>query len=135
MTSALMRLSLSLSVGTAMLARRPRLKLSTTLMPMLPPPLPAVRRSASDNPEDEDQGMAIRRRQKRARWTRLRSSPSVPTPWRASRLRLSRTLAPSGSPGVGSGDCLRLLAALGAAFCDCLSLLGATAGGPGRAFF
>ena len=42
MTSALMRLSLSLSVGTAILARRPRLKLSTTLMPMLPPPLPAV---------------------------------------------------------------------------------------------
>ena len=40
MTSALMRLSLSLSVGTAMLARRPRLKLSTTLMPMLPPPPP-----------------------------------------------------------------------------------------------
>ena len=38
MTSALMRLSLSLSVGTAMLARRPRLKLSTTLMPIPPPP-------------------------------------------------------------------------------------------------
>ena len=37
-----MRLSLSLSVGTAMLARRPRLKLSTTLMPMPPPPPPAV---------------------------------------------------------------------------------------------
>ena len=43
MTSALMRLSLSLSVGTAMLARRPRLKLSTTLMPIPPPPpAPAV---------------------------------------------------------------------------------------------
>ena len=31
MSSTFIRLSLSLSVGTAMLARRPRLKLSTTL--------------------------------------------------------------------------------------------------------
>ena len=46
MTSALMRLSLSLSVGTAMLARRPRLKLSTPLVPIPPPavatPTPAA---------------------------------------------------------------------------------------------
>ena len=41
MTSAFIRLSLSLSVGTAMLARRPRLKLSITLIPPAPLPPPA----------------------------------------------------------------------------------------------